>query len=478
MTEEEKKWFDELSKRRTQQVDLVFNDSDFSGIKNDVVEKYPDTAHFIYELIQNADDTGATNVEFILEKDRLLFKHNGHPFSMSDVKSIVSIGNSTKQEDQNTIGKFGVGFKSVFQYTSTPKIYDRDFCFGIKELVIPFLIDEDHTLARKKDETLFVFQFNVKKKLKDGSYKDTFEESYQDISNKLQSLSYPSMFLNNIQNIKYTIENDRVKYEGEYKKEIIKSQNFDENTTAEFVEYVQTVKQDILTERFWKFNRKIDESSDLICSIAFLVDEKNNQLKPIKKTAFCFFPTREDTKLNFLINAPFLLTANRESILANKKENKKMIEILSQLAGDSLVYLRDIVEEKGIRYIDDNILDIVPLSESAFYCNENEQISFLPFYTQMKNKFKTEKLLPTKNGYVTKENAYWSDSKKIKELFSNEQIGTIFGNSAEWVFFDRNDNYNYIKEIAEYIADYNILNNITTDFIEKQSISVMELFST
>lgn len=506
MTEEEKKWFEELRKDREENA-RVMRKRSMNGVKKDVIEKYPDTAHFIYELLQNADDTGATKVKFMLEKDRLIFKHNGtRRFSISDPKdenntlqlgdinSITSIGNSTKEEKQNTIGKFGVGFKSVFQYTSTPEIYDQDFCFRIEELVVPVLIDEEYN-GREKDETLFVFPFN--------SEKMTQEEAYQDISNKLQSLSYPSMFLNNIKDIDYEFKDK--KDLGMYEKRIIESKILDENTTAEFIEYTQgkTVKLndiakqkklnfesiesqkefsasgDIITERFWKFNRKIPTSNDLTCSIAFLVDEKNNQLKPIKKTAFCFFPTREDTKLNFLINAPFLLNNSRANIVAKEKHNKNMIEILSKLAGDSLVYLRDIGEEKGIKYIDDNILNIVPKERGAFFTYYDE-ISFAPFYDRIKEKFETEKLLPTKNGYVTKENAYWSDSKMIKELFSNEQIGTIFGNSAEWVFFDRNDNYgdcySYIKDIVKYIADYDILNNITSGFIENQSIEWLDDF--
>ncbi len=505
MTEEEKKWFKELRKDREENA-RVMRKRSMNGVKKDVIEKYPDTAHFIYELLQNADDTGATKVKFMLEKDRLIFKHNGtRRFSISDpndenntlqlgdINSITSIGNSTKQEEQNTIGKFGVGFKSVFQYTSTPEIYDRDFCFRIEELVVPVLIDEDYN-GREKDETLFVFPFN--------SEKMTKEEAYQDISNKLQSLSYPSMFLNNIKDIDYEFK-DKENL-GMYEKRIIESKILDENTTAEFIEYTQgkivklndIAKQkklkfesiesqkefsesgDILTERFWKFNRKIPTSNDLICSIAFLVDEKNNQLKPIKKTAFCFFPTREDTKLNFLINAPFLLNNSRANIVTKELHNKKMIEILSQLAGDSLVYLRDIDEEKSIRYIDDNILDIVPLSESAFYCNENEQISFLPFYTQMRNKFKTEKLLPTKNGnYVTKENAYWT-RLNFKEFLSNEQLSVLFNNdSAEWVFYSvsENERSEYIRPLVnKYITDDDFLNSCTPNFIENQSIEWLQ----
>ena len=42
-----------------------------------IIEKYPESAHFIYELIQNADDAKATNVEIFLYRDKLVFKHDG-----------------------------------------------------------------------------------------------------------------------------------------------------------------------------------------------------------------------------------------------------------------------------------------------------------------------------------------------------------------------------------------------------------------
>lgn len=52
-----------------------------------IVEKYPETAHFIYELIQNADDTAATDVKILLFRDKLVFKHNGkRQFSITDAR--------------------------------------------------------------------------------------------------------------------------------------------------------------------------------------------------------------------------------------------------------------------------------------------------------------------------------------------------------------------------------------------------------
>lgn len=36
------------------------------------VAMYADTAHFVYELLQNADDAGATEISFVLSSDGLV----------------------------------------------------------------------------------------------------------------------------------------------------------------------------------------------------------------------------------------------------------------------------------------------------------------------------------------------------------------------------------------------------------------------
>ena len=41
---------------------------------------YPDKAHFIYELLQNAEDAQATEVFFRLQEDKLFFTHNATNF--------------------------------------------------------------------------------------------------------------------------------------------------------------------------------------------------------------------------------------------------------------------------------------------------------------------------------------------------------------------------------------------------------------
>ncbi len=95
------------------------------------------------ELIQNADDAGATNLSFDARDDALVVE-NGATFSscgMHDPEcpwrksgdpkglhrpcnfhAIAEMGSRSKIQDQDQIGRFGIGFVSVYQITDTPTI--------------------------------------------------------------------------------------------------------------------------------------------------------------------------------------------------------------------------------------------------------------------------------------------------------------------------------------------------------------------
>jgi hypothetical protein len=109
--------FQRLIERRRKFIDGL--DANRGEINLDIFEDfYPDRAHFVYELLQNAEDAGATEVSFTLTPDRLVCEHDGRVFTLEDVKSITGLHDSTKAQAQDKIGKFGVGFKSVFVYTA------------------------------------------------------------------------------------------------------------------------------------------------------------------------------------------------------------------------------------------------------------------------------------------------------------------------------------------------------------------------
>ena len=64
---------------------------------------YSERTHFIFELIQNAEDAGATALAFELFADRLEVRHDGRPFTEADVRGVCGVGKSEKAGDLTQI---------------------------------------------------------------------------------------------------------------------------------------------------------------------------------------------------------------------------------------------------------------------------------------------------------------------------------------------------------------------------------------
>ena len=99
---------------------------------------YSDSNHFVYELLQNAEDARASKAVIEYYEDKLVFYHNGNPFDERDVRGVSSILMGTKDRNSGqTIGHFGMGFKSVFKYTYQPEIYSDSEAFRIENYLLP-----------------------------------------------------------------------------------------------------------------------------------------------------------------------------------------------------------------------------------------------------------------------------------------------------------------------------------------------------
>src|SRR3989442_9786164 len=124
-----------------------------------MADRYDDRAHFIYELLQNAEDalarrTGSNaprSVTFALSQTALRVSHFGAPFTESDVRGICGIGEGTK--DLTAIGRFGIGFKSVYAFTSRPEIHSAHEHFSVESFVWPTVIEP---CGSRPDETVFI----------------------------------------------------------------------------------------------------------------------------------------------------------------------------------------------------------------------------------------------------------------------------------------------------------------------------------
>jgi hypothetical protein len=130
-----------------------------------LANRYSDRSHFIFELLQNAEDalqerrnsTLPTSVAFHLRSDGLEVRHFGNQFTPDNVKSICAINESTKKDDLTEIGCFGIGFKSVYAFTKRPEVHSGDEHFAIEGFVLPVEVCPRQTA---QGETLFWIPFS------------------------------------------------------------------------------------------------------------------------------------------------------------------------------------------------------------------------------------------------------------------------------------------------------------------------------
>ena len=154
---------------------------------------YKNPTHFIFELLQNAEDAGASNVEIVLDADKIIFSHNGREFNLRDLKGITGVDYSSKADDITQIGRFGIGFKAVFSICDAPEIYSGQYNFRIRNFYVPESIDLQ-TQFHKKGFTFIVLPF--KQDVKDYIY-DKLEKALVDLDPDT------ILFLKNISQLDY-----------------------------------------------------------------------------------------------------------------------------------------------------------------------------------------------------------------------------------------------------------------------------------
>jgi hypothetical protein len=85
--------------------------SDLAKLERYIAESYKTRS--LIELLQNADDAGATEFFAQCVDDGLIVANNGRAFTIDDVEALCRSGASNKQRGSATIGYRGIGFKSV-----------------------------------------------------------------------------------------------------------------------------------------------------------------------------------------------------------------------------------------------------------------------------------------------------------------------------------------------------------------------------
>jgi hypothetical protein len=100
----------QAAERRWQQLEA---DPDLTGPWHQLFKQVQSPRHVLSELLQNADDAGATEASARVVDGVFEFTHNGEDFKLDHFASLCRFGYSNKRS-LHTIGFRGIGFKSTF----------------------------------------------------------------------------------------------------------------------------------------------------------------------------------------------------------------------------------------------------------------------------------------------------------------------------------------------------------------------------
>lgn len=425
---------------------------------------YSERTHFIFELLQNAEDAKASKVVFQVFEDRLEVRHDGRIFTEQDVRGICGVGEGTKEGDLTQIGKFGIGFKSVYAYTKAPEIHSGDEHFRIEDYVRPFAVTE---IDPAPFTTLFVFPFCEEKV-------DPFKASYE-ISNSLTTISRETLiFLRNVRQLEYILA-DKSKG-GSWRHEKGRS-------SAREITIVVTNPKGEFEDRWLLFEKAVplpNGEGSVLVEIAFKLetnpDNAQDRIARINHSPLvAFFPTEKMTRLGFLIQGPYRTTPARDNVPREDSWNMTLILKTGTLIGEALHEL------KRMDLLTVVVLECLPLAMGDF----SDYSMFAPIADEVRGVLRKEELIPADDGtFVSADNAKLARGTELRELINQPQLRSLMKttNSCKWLSSEITERratlHKYITDElkVEEITPRRFAALLTNEFLRDQNIAWMISF--
>ena len=423
-----------------------------------LADRYDDRTHFIYELLQNAEDAlakrGRANrrrsVRFHLSERELRVSHFGKPFDENDVRGICGIAESAKDKDITQIGCFGIGFKSVYAFTDQPEIHSGVEDFGIRNFVWPFPVPP---VLRDTDETIIVMPLRE-------------SADCREIQAGLQRLGPGALlFLREIEGIDWKVDGGLSGFC------IRQTESLDRKVRRVTI-IGQVEDQQPEFEQTWRvFSRPIYTPRDELAGhveVAFFLN--GEQVHPVAHSPLVvFFPTVVETNLGFSVQGPYRTTLSRDNVPRRDQWNQECVKETARVLTDALLWLR------GNNLLDIAVLRCLPIDPNKF----DDESMFTPLYEETKRALSSQRLLPRLGGgYVAAGNAKLGRSRELRKLFDSDQLAQLFGSgqSLAWLSGDISQNstpelYKYLRNelgLVE-VTSRTILSKLNTAFLERQN---------
>ena len=420
-----------------------------------LANRYDDRTHFIFEILQNVEDAlkkrgewnGNRSVAFSLSSDGVTISHFGMPFDEADVRGVCGIALSNKEELTN-IGRFGVGFKSVYSFTDNPAIHSGDEHFTIEHYVLPRAVQER---SLQPEETTIYLPFrNDEPSAKEG------------VLNGLRRLDLRTLlFLREIEKISWSTDNGP---SGTYLRD---GPKYIDDNIRKVMLIGQDEEEDDVSEEWIVFSRPVfnDGKSAGHVEIAFKLDASNEdgdsqsvQHEP-NSPLVVFFPTILSTNLGFVVQGPYRTTPSRDNVPGDDPWNKYLVEETAALLQDALVGLREL----GL--LDVTALQCLPIEKSRF----PPGIRFASLFLAVRGALMTKPLLPAHGGgYVAGEKAMLARTQALRDLLGPEQLSALFSPGDELVWLSGEITTDRTHNLHKYLTSQLGINEVTPDWLVRR----------
>ena len=384
-----------------------------------IINQYSDRTHFLYELLQNAEDAGANHIRFHLTKQSLEIYHDGRPFDEKDIRGICGVADGTK-EDGTRIGHFGIGFKSVYCYTLTPQIYSGDYHFKIHDQLFPEEIQAKPELPY--EETCMILPFD-KEEVSSGI---AYEEIKNALTGKINADSI--LMLQNIEEVTVeiagypdTIQIAKMKNRfGALNKGSVYALGV---TTTAYNVHGTSRKQDV---DYLCFS---DGGEEAVALLFRTTGQDGKQLCAVRNSkVYAFFPTAKESHLNFYIHAPFDTTPARDNFKEGAEYGKHNVELVSRIC-DLIWDAFEWMKEKGY------------LSFSGFntvfpmYEYEKDDLLYAIYENSIGMIAGGMEILPTNQPGVYKavDKIYMPPSYVIVDTFDDDDLHRLISSDRSWL---------------------------------------------
>jgi hypothetical protein len=368
----------------------------------------------LLEMIQNANDESDTfkakKVLIKLDEDSLIIANNGNPFSLGGVESLMYSDLSPKTMEENKVGKKGLGFRSILNWSK--EIYIASYGLHLKfsqnhaEGFLKSLLKEkpelEETLKRKTKNKIPIsvlrcpyLETDTSKK-KHIEYDTVIELSLEDnvydkITKQIDADIVPEVliFLNKLEEVEVQTPEAHFSFSKEFDAE---------------EDQITIIKKDFLkpeNNQEWLWNILEDKGE-----IEGLEEAKNYELKiaynPKEEVTFhklfSYFRTEIDFPFPVIAHGSFELKSDRNHL--TKDENDFNIQLIRKLAKLLVDCALKLTESAVSNY--DALKLLIP--------NEKQQSSLYDEYwgfdTLIKEYIDEVAIFPTiHNGYITLEEA-------------------------------------------------------------------------